>query len=153
MALNSWEKFCYRFPVEEIQCPDCWCWVFSQYSADNKHYESSFSTPGTSALSEDRTEENKCSAGAGVSFSTTIKPCPSCFSILVPITKEYMHSLWAQTNRHRSTLSASRELNVTFNTIDLFSFFLFVFVLNPVLVPPLVRKHKERNWREDFPNL
>jgi len=63
--------------------------VFSRQQA---LHESSSSMPGPSELSKDGTEKKECSAGAGVSFSTTIKTCPSCFAILVPIAKEYMHS-------------------------------------------------------------
>lgn len=35
------------------------------------------------------------------SFSSMVKACPSCFAMLVPTTKQYKQSFWAQTNRYR----------------------------------------------------
>lgn len=105
-ALDFQEWFCHHFPLEESSVQTVGAGVVSQCSADDRRYMNppfpcqapmSWVTMGL---------RGKCSAGAGVSFCTTIKASPSCFAILVPITKEYMHRFWAETSRHRTKLGA-----------------------------------------------
>lgn len=134
ITLDFQEQFCHHFLLEASSAQTVDTGVVSQSLADNRHYMYP-PFPCQAPVSWVRLGLRRKSAlqVLGVSFSTTVKPCPSCFALLVPITKEYMHRQVG--HRQAGTdqnLVPSIELNVTLNTTDLFlSFLFFCFKLRP----------------------